>query len=365
MSLEHNFSLSEEQDMIRDTLRKFVADVAQPAALAADEERAFVGENLSGLAELGLLGLPVSEESGGLGLGMLSFSIALEEIAKACASTAVLMLTQAGLCARALEGIESASELLGEIIAGEKIAGFVGPESGIIAAESGDELSLSGMVELCIAGEKADLLILMAKSPEGENLLLRLDAGQFSASPRHSLGFRAAGPAAISFAENIPGAAILVRGEAADRAIEVAHLAGQIGGAAIALGTAQSCIELSMSYAKERMAFGKPLARQQAVSHKLVEIYRSRDAARHQTYHAARLADAGQDCKAEAMMARLAAQEAAVLAGDEGIQIHGGFGFTTEYHVERHYRDAKTLEVLHQGPDRMRDCLGSEIGTLS
>ncbi|MHC5062445.1 MAG: acyl-CoA dehydrogenase family protein [Planctomycetota bacterium] len=364
MSLENNFSLSEEQDMIRDTVRKFVQDVAQPAALAADEERAFVGDNLSGLAELGLLGLPVSEDSGGLGLGMLSFSIALEEIAKACGSTAALMLTQAGLCGRALEGIEAAGELLGEIIGGEKTVGFIGPESKIIAGESGEELTLTGKVELCIGGEKADAVILFAKSEAGESLFLRLDAGQFTASPVPSLGFRAAAPAALSFDAAVPSSSIIARGDAADQAMDRAQQAAQIGGAALALGAAQSCIELSMTYAKERMAFGKPLAKQQAVTHKLVELYRHRDAARHQTYHAARLADAGQDCRSEGMMARIAAQDAAVLAGDEGIQIHGGFGFTTEYHVERHYRDAKTLEVLHQGPDWMRDRLGVEIGTL-
>ena len=194
MSHEHNFSLSEEQNMIRDTVRKFVQDVARPAALEADEHRKFLAANLSGLAELGLLGLPVSEESGGLGMGMLSFAIALEEISKACGSTAALMLTQAGLCGKALEGLEAASVLLGEIIAGDKTAGYIGPEASISAIAADDGFKLSGSAEIVLAAAEADVLLLSgatrgAQTSEGEALLLRLDKGQFAAEPK-KIGLR-------------------------------------------------------------------------------------------------------------------------------------------------------------------------------
>ena len=110
-------------------------------------------------------------------------------------------------------------------------------------------------------------------------------------------------------------------------------------------------------HATERIAFGKPLIQQQAVAHKLAESRRHAEAARQLVYHAARLADAGDDAREIAVMAKLAACEAAVYAADEGIQILGGYGFTVEYHVERHYRDAKTLEVLELGRSELLDTL--------
>src|SRR5690606_19623568 len=111
----------------------------------------------------------------------------------------------------------------------------------------------------------------------------------------------------------------------------------------------------------ERVAFGKPLLQQQAVAHKLVEAARRTEAARHLTWHAARLADAGEDAAEAASRARLTAIDALLFAADEGIQVHGGYGFTVEYHVERHYRDAKTLEVLEGGTLRLRDALAGSV----
>jgi alkylation response protein AidB-like acyl-CoA dehydrogenase len=122
---------------------------------------------------------------------------------------------------------------------------------------------------------------------------------------------------------------------------------------------AQAALRLTARHAGERIAFGKPLTAQQAVAHKLVEVRRRNEAARHLTYHAARLRDAGEDARAAAMLAKIEAIDAAVLAADEGVQIHGGYGYVVEYHVERYYRDAKTLEVLEGGIEFLRDQLAA------
>lgn len=359
---QNNFTLSEEQTMIRDTVRKFVADVAQPGALEADEHRKFVGESLAGLVELGLLGLLVDEDSGGLGLGSLCFVVALEEIGSACGSTAVTLLIQAGHCGKALEGIAAAAGILGEILGGETLAAYVGPEFGIMAQSKGEAFHLHGAADLVLVAGEAKVLLVAARIGDDEAALFRVDADQIERSDTHSLGFRAAAPASLQIDTELAAAALLARGDDAQQAIRRADLAAQIGGAAMALGAARSCLELSSRYAKERIAFGKPIAKLQAVTHKLVSGHRMMDAARHQTYHAARLADAGLPSATDAMMARLGAVDAAVFAADEGIQIHGGFGFTIEYQVERHYRDAKTLEVLDHGQDELRDRLGIALG---
>src|SRR5690606_33188359 len=143
----HNLQLSEEQAMIAESVRKFVQDSAAPIALEKDEHRQFVAESFAGLAELGLLGVAVAEESGGAGLGMLAFVVAVEEVARGCSSTARMLVTTGALCGRALEGLDAAAELSAEILSGERIAAFVGPDCRVVAREAGDGFVLAGCGE--------------------------------------------------------------------------------------------------------------------------------------------------------------------------------------------------------------------------
>ncbi|HLU39068.1 MAG TPA: acyl-CoA dehydrogenase family protein, partial [Planctomycetota bacterium] len=149
------------------------------------------------------------------------------------------------------------------------------------------------------------------------------------------------------------------RGAEAEAALQRARTGGCIASAALACGIAAASHRLSLAHAGERIAFGKPLLALQAVQYKLVEMRRRIVGARHLTYHAARLLDLGEDATEAAMLAKIDAVDAAILAGDEGVQIHGGYGYVVEYHVERHYRDAKTLEVLDDGVDALRDRLAA------
>lgn len=353
----HNLTLTEEQAMIQDTVRKFVQDVAEPQALDHDEHSKFVRPGFDALAELGLFGAAMPEDQGGAGLGLLSLVVALEEIGKACGSTGRVFLTQAGLCLGALEGLESGAEELGALAMGETIGAFVGPEHGVTAEADGDGVALTGAVDYVTAATEAGVLLVCARQG-GDALLVKVDPADATIEAVHALGYRAAAPGRITFdGTKVAGDAVLARGADAEAAFARAALAARIGGAALAVGSALASVEHGRRHAEERIAFGKPLARQQAVGHKLIESRRRAEAARHLAWHAARLADLGEDAEEVAEMARLTAVDAAVHAADESIQIHGGFGFTVEYHVERHYRDAKTLEVLDGGALELRDAL--------
>lgn len=339
----HNFSLSEEQSMILDTVRKFAQDQVAPQALENDEHRAFVTGSFEGLAELGMLGIPTPEADGGAEMGLLSFAVAMEEMGRACGSSARLMLSQTALCATALSGDARAEAVAG----GETLAAFVGLDAGIVASSDGEGFKLSGSAAPVTAATEAELLVVCATTDAGEALILALPAAGVEREENQALGFRAAAPGRVEFSDTAAGAdTVVARGEAATAALSQVQVQACVAAAAAAVGMAEASIKVATDHAKERVAFGKPLAAQQAVALKLANSQRAIDAARHLCYHAARLADAGSDARDVAAAAKLAACEAGILASDEAIQILGGYGFTVEYHAERHYRDIKTLEVM-------------------
>jgi len=345
----HNLQLTDDQSMILDTVKKFVGDAVVPKVLDLDEQRQFAGAELAGLGELGLFGLSLPEASGGAGMGLLPLAVACEEIGAVSGSLARLL---AGQVQSGLALVPSGAAPLDEVLGGEKIAAYVGPEYGVVS--TGGELR--GACELVTGAGEADVLVVVA-AVDDQPALHCVEVAAVDRTELRSLGFASAAPARVTF--DAVAAAPLATGADAAAAIAAADLAGWIAGAAVCIGMGRASIELARKHAGERIAFGKPLRAQQAVGRKLVESGRAIEAARHLTYHAARLADLGEDATCSAMSARIAAVDAAILASDEGIQIHGGFGFTVEYHVERHYRDAKTAEVLDGGSDALRDRLAA------
>ena len=342
----HNLQLTDDQTLILDTVKKFVLETVAPHVLDLDEHRAFAGDQFAGLAELGLFGIAVPEASGGAGMGLVALAAAAEEIGAQSGSLARLLAAQVQ-CAVALASAGSGP--IDEIVAGSKRAVWVGPEFGIAAAGA----SLRGVCELVPGAGEAELFVVAARG-DGAGLYV-VDAAAAQRTPCRSLGLASAAPARLRFDGS--SAALVASGADAMTATDAADGAGWIAGAAACVGMGRAAIALSRKHAGERIAFGKPLLAQQAVVRKLVESQRGVDAARHLVYHAARLSDEGGDAAGTAMAARIAAVDAAVLAADEGIQIHGGFGYTVEYHVERHYRDAKTIEVLDGGNDALKDRL--------
>ena len=215
---------------------------------------------------------------------------------------------------------------------------------------------MTGTAEMVTGGGEAGAFLVVAAASDGSKVLASVDAAAAQREAVPSLGFRAAAPARVRF--DASAATVIARGVDAEAAIVRAELANWIGGAAFAVGCALGASEHARRHASERYAFGKPLLGQQAVGHKLVESRRKTEGARHLVFHAARLADDGEaGARDAAMLAKLSAIDAAVYSSDEAIQIHGGYGYTVEYHVERHYRDAKTLGVLDGGTDALRNAL--------
>ena len=345
----HNLQLTEDQEMVVDTVRKLVADAVTPKVQELDEHRGFAREWFDALSELGVYGLSLSEEKGGAGMGLLPFVAALESVGEQSGSLARLWIGQMQ-AALALEN--TGSDLLDEVAAGAKLATFAGREHGFIVAAG----KLTGNALMVPAAMEADVMIVAATDGDAP-VLLAVDAAACQRTELHGLGLNSAACGAIA-CEGV-AATVLASGDDANAAIDRAELAAWLGVAAAAVGGAVGSIEASKKHAGERIAFGKPLLVQQAVQRKLVECARAVAAARQLTWHAARVTDLGECAKDAAMQARIAAVDAMVLAADEAIQIHGGFGYTVEYHVERHYRDGKTLEVLDGGNDSLRDRLAS------
>lgn len=351
----NNQQLTEEQDLILDTVKKFVADVAGPKALDCDEHNQFAREQFDGLGELGLYGVSVPEDFGGAGLGALSLVLALEELGKGCTSTARLFLTQAGVVPTALQGLDSAADAFEKVLMGTEVAAFVGPDNGV--AWNGS--ALEGSADVVTGGGEAGCFVVAAVTADGVPVLCLVEKGNANVEAVHALGFRAAAPAKVSFSGS--AATLLAEGDDAKARIEAAQRIARLGAAALATGSTFASVELSRAHTSQRIAFGKPLLRQQAVMHKLVESRRRGEASKHLAWQAARMIDDGENADALVEMAFLSAVDAAVHAADEGIQVHGGYGYTTEYHVERHYRDAKTTEVLDGGASALRDSLSQRV----
>ena len=342
----HNLQLTEDQDLIVDTVRKFVADVVAPKAQEHDEHRTFARAEFDGLAELGVFGLCVAEANGGAGMGFVPLVAALELVGAHSGSLAGLWIAQV----QAALALEAAGGSLDDLVAGSKVATFVGPEHGVKLANG----AVTGAAELVPAAAAADLLVVAAR--DGDKPALAIVTG-LAAQQLRSLGLASAAPGRVTFGGG--KVEVVATGDTAKQAIARAQLAAWLGVAATAVGGANASVQAAKKHAGERIAFGKPLLVQEAVQRKLVESQRLADAARQLTWHAARLADLGEDATDAALQARLSAVEAVVHASDEAIQIHGGFGYTVEYHVERHYRDGKTFEVLDGGAEALRQRLAA------
>ena len=357
----HNFELDEDQQMIADTVRKLVQDDIAPNALDFDEHSKFNEPALAALAEAGMCGLALSEEAGGVGMGFVPFAAVLEEVAKGCGSTARLLHVHAGIAGRALDGVPAAKSVCQQIAAFDGLTAWIGPDAGIEARPDGDGFKLDGTSPMVTGATEAARFVVAAVDPDGAPMLFVLPTEHVTVEAVTALGFRAAAPGKATLIEvRADAAACVAQGEDARAALERAELAANIGAGALAVGFAAASVDASVRHAHERIAFGKPLYHQQAVAHKLVESRRRAEGGRHLVWHAARQVDLGApfaECRATACMAKLNSVEAAVFAADEGIQVHGGYGYVVEYHVERHYRDAKTLEVLDHDANSLRDGL--------
>ncbi len=363
--IKNGFDLTEDQAMIRDMVREFADNEVAPIAAEIDENHRFPTETWEKIVELGLCGIPFSEEVGGSDGGTLAYIIAVEEISRVCGSTGLTLAAQVSLGTYpiyAWGGERLRNEYVPKLIAGEYMGAYgltepgAGSDSGATqttAVRDGDEWVLNGRKCFITNATYSGSFIVTATvdkslGPKGIcAFVVPKDAPGFSLEKgERKLGMRGSDWASLVFEDaRIPADHLLgPEGEGFKTFMKTLE-GGRISIGALALGIAQGAYEESVRYAQEREAFGKTLADQQAVQFKIANMATEIVAARHLVYHAARLKDAGQPFGTAAAMAKLYASEVSMRTTYDAIQIFGGYGYSREYPVERMWRDAKLCTI--------------------
>jgi len=360
-----DLKLTEEQRMIRDMARDFAEGEIAPIAARIDETGEFPYDTVKKMGELGLMGLTASPEWGGTGADTVTYVMVIEEISKVCASHGVILSVNNSLVNYGIEvfGTDAQREAwLRPLASGEKIGAYslTEPQSGSDAANirttairDGDEYVVSGRKSWVTSGPVADTVLLIATTnPPGgtqDTVCVLVDMsrpGVERGKTEPKLGIRASATCELYFEGYRAPADALLGGEGMGFKVAMTILdTGRIGIASQALGIAQAAYEASLAYAKERHAFGKPIAQHQAVQFMLADMHTRIEAARLLTLRAATLKDAGRPYGREASMAKLYASETANFVADRAVQIHGGMGYSKELPVERYFRDARITEI--------------------
>jgi butyryl-CoA dehydrogenase len=361
-----DLDLTEEQRLLQQTARDFAAREVAPLAAALDKEGRWPAELVARMGELGFLGVAIPTEHGGSGLDTVSYVLAMEEISAACASTGVIMSVNNSLFCDPIYKFGSdfqKREVLALAASGQKLGcfGLTEPMSGSDAqtmATQGERQAdgswvLNGSKNFITNGPHADFIIVFAvtdrSGPRVKHtaFLIPKEAAGYSVGKHdEKLGIHAAHSCTV-FLENVRVPAEMVLGEPGQGfKIAMATLdGGRIGIAAQALGIARAALDKSLAYARERKSFGKVIAEHQAIQFLLSDMATELDAARLLTLNAASLKDQGVRHSVESAEAKLFASEMSTRVAHKAIQIHGGYGYTTEYGVERHYRDARITEI--------------------
>jgi alkylation response protein AidB-like acyl-CoA dehydrogenase len=360
-----SFQYSETHDLIRQTARQFAQEEILPSVIERDKNAQFPTEIIKKLGELGFMGMMVSPDWGGSGLDAVSYVIAMEEISKVDASVGVVMSVNNSLVCWAIESFgndEQKEKFLRPLATGEKLGAFClsEPEAGSDATQQHTSAALengnwviNGTKNWITNGTTADLYLVMAQTDRDKKhkgitcfIVERDRAGFEPGLKEDKLGIRSSDTCSIGLTnvtvppENILGEA----GRGFNIAMEVLN-GGRIGIAAQALGIAQGAFERALEYSTQRKAFGKPIADLQAIQFKLAEMSVKIDASRLMILRAATMKDKHERFVKEAAQAKLLASKTAVEVALEAIQIHGGYGYVREYHVERMLRDAKITEI--------------------
>lgn len=373
--------LTQEQEMIRDTMRAFSQERIAPFAAEWDKKHTFPGEVLKQLGELGALGMTVPEEYDGAGLDYMSLVLTLEEIAAGDGATSTIVSVQNSLaCGITLKyGSEEQKQTwLKPLARGEKLGCFclTEPHTGSDAAaistradKDGDHFILNGTKQFITTGKHAQMAIVFAVTDKAAGkkgiscFLVPTDTPGFVVGRlEEKMGQHASDTVQIIF-ENcrVPASALMGK-EGEGYKIALSNLeAGRIGIAAQSIGMARAAFEAAVAYAKERVTFGVPIIEHQAVSFKLADMATLLDAARLMVWRAATLKDSGQPCLKEASMAKMFASEAAERIASDAIQIHGGVGYTSDFPVERIYRDVRICQIYEGANDIQRLVIGRSI----
>jgi butyryl-CoA dehydrogenase len=379
----HTMILTQEQEMIRDSMRAFAQERLAPFAAEWDKHHTFPAQALKELGELGAMGMCVPEEWDGAGMDYMSLVLTLEEIAAGDGATSTIVSVQNSLaCGITMKyGTDAQKEeWLKPLARGEKLGCFcltephTGSDAGAIttrADRDGDSFVLNGVKQFITTGKHAHMAIVFAVTNKAAGkkgiscfLVPTATPGFIVGRTEEKMGQHASDTVQIIL-ENcrVPASALLGK-EGEGYKIALSNLeAGRIGIAAQSIGMARAAFEAAVRYAKDRVTFGVPIIEHQAVNFKLADMNTLLDAARLMVWRAAQLKDAGKPCLKEASMAKMFASEAAEKIASDAIQIHGGVGYTSDFPVERIYRDVRICQIYEGANDIQRLVIGRTIAT--
>ncbi len=366
-----DFDLSDDHRLIRSTVREFAQERVAPVAGELDRTKSFPYEIVRELGELGLMGIPFPEEHGGAGADTLAYALAVEELTRVDSSVAITLCAHTSLGTQPIHVFgtaEQKAEWLPKLCSGEILGAFglTEPEAGSDAGNTRTRARLKDG-EWVIDGAKqfitnagtdiSGVVCITARTGEEEisNLIVPQDApGYEQGEPYRKMGWNASDTRPLTFTDcRVPEQNLLgERGKGFHQFLHILDI-GRIGVAAMGVGLAQGALDEALAYAKERRAFGRPIAKFQAIQGKLADMATEIEAARLLTYKAAREKDAGRDFSLTAAQAKLKTGRLAVRCAEEAVQIHGGYGYIEEYPVCRFYRDAKIL-TIGEGTDEVQ-----------
>jgi short-chain 2-methylacyl-CoA dehydrogenase len=370
-----DFQPTDEQRLLRDTVRAFAREEVAPVAEELDREKRFPYELVAKMGELGLMGIPFPEDHGGGGADTLAYTMAIEELARVDSSVAITVAahTSLGTMPIHLWGTdEQKDEWLPVLCGGDKLASFglTEPEAGSDAGNTSTTATLEGGdwvvngAKQFITNSGTDIsgCVTITAVTDRENgrkeisnlIVANGTPGYEAGEPYRKMGWNASDTRPLSFDDcRVPESNLLGRrGDGFKQFMQILD-GGRIGVSAMGVGLAQGALDEAIAYAKERRAFGKPISSFQAIQGKIADLSAQIEAARLLTYRAAMLKDRGEPFTLTAAQAKLITGRLAVRATEEAVQIHGGYGYIEEYPVCRFYRDAKIL-TIGEGTDEVQ-----------
>ncbi len=376
-----SFELTEEQVMIQTMVRDFAREVLLPTAAQRDRTREFPADNLKKMGELGLLGMMIPPEYNGAGADTVSYILALQEVAYACAATAVVMSVQNSIVCETLNrfGTQDQKErYLKPLAAGEWIGAFAltEPHAGSdpvsqssCAVRDGDTYVITGNKRFITSGKNAQVVIVTAKTDKTQRhkgisaFLVEKGTPGFSVGKTEDkMGLCASDTTDLIFdACRVPAGNLLGQEGDGFKISMTALDGGRIGIAAQSAGVARAALDAAVAYTKEREQFGRPIAKFQGLRWMLADMATELEAARQLTFFAATQKDRNQKYTLEASMAKLFASEMVNRVTAAALQIHGGYGYTKEYPVERFYRDARVFTIYEGTSEIQRVVIANQL----
>lgn len=376
-----SYQLNEEQRMIQAMVRDLAREVMLPTAAERDTSKEFPAENIKKMGDLGLMGMSIPPEYNGAGVDTISYSLALQEIGYACASTAVIMSVHNSVSCGPIYRFGSdflKEKYLKPLAAGQFLGCFALTEPGAgsdpasqksRAKREGDSYILNGTKAFVTSGKNADVVVATAYTDRSKRhrgisaFVLEKGLPGFIVGPEEDkMGQRASDTTSLIFEDcRVPAENLL--GEEGD-GFTIAMTAldeGRIGIASMSVGIGQACLDAAIGYAKEREQFGSPISKFQGIRWMIADMAVQIEASRLLTFNAAAMKDRGERFTAEASMAKLFASEMANKVAYQALQIHGGYGYSKEYPVERYYRDARVTTIYEGTSEVQRIVIANNV----